>query len=116
MDFCKRHQLYTFDQNAVTGDYVMRSREFEKVRDTLIRQLVNCGKPLVELVDGNLHNRGEIRLMHHFEKDPLRQDYTEAVLKSIYFFWTRPVCIDSKRNEVGERCAFDQSGYRRWKN
>jgi stage V sporulation protein R len=116
MDFCERHQLYTFDQNAVTGDYVMRSREFEKVRDTLIRQLVNCGKPLVELIDGNLHNRGEIRLMHHFDKDPLRQDYTEAVLKSIHFFWTRPVCIDTKRNGVGERCTFDQSGYRRFKN
>jgi stage V sporulation protein R len=116
MDFCERHQLYTFDQNAVTGDYVMRSREFDKIRDALIRQLVNCGKPVVELVDGNLHNRGEIRLMHHFEKDPLRQDYTEAVLKSIHFFWTRPVCIDTNRDGVGQRCAYDQTGYRKWKN
>lgn len=116
MDFCEQNQLYTFDQNAATGDYVLRSRNFEKIRDTLIHQLVNCGRPLVELVDGNLHNRGEIRLVHHFDKDPLREDYTEAVLKSIFFFWTRPVCIDTKRDGGGQRCLVDQSGYRKWKN
>lgn len=113
MEFCEKHQLFTFNQNATTGDYVMRSREFEMIRDTLLRQLTNGGKPVIHLTNANLQNRGELLLEHSFEKDPLREDYTKAVLENIQFFWTKPVNIDSELNGNKIRCSFDHMGYRR---
>ncbi len=113
MEFCEKHGLFTFSQNKATGDYVIRSREFNKVRETLVRQLINAGRPIIELVDGNLHNRGEFRLQHVFEKDPLREDYAARVLDNLYHIWTRPVHIDSQKNGEPMRYTFDARGYRK---
>ena len=53
---------YAFQEQA--GQYVIESREFEKIKQRLLFSLTNFGKPWIYVVDGNYRNRGELLLQH----------------------------------------------------
>ena len=50
-----------------SNDYEIDSREFPKIKQQLLYNLTNHGRPFIYVVDGNYKNRGELFLKHKFK-------------------------------------------------
>ena len=75
-EFCVQHKMFSYAFQEQMGQYVIESRDFEKIKQRLLLSLTNFGKPWIHVVDGNYHNRGELLLRHEHSGVDLR--------------WTRP--------------------------
>jgi stage V sporulation protein R len=106
-DFCRRQKMFAFAPNARTGQSEIASREFKKVKDTLLLQLTNFGQPLIEVVDANYKNRGELLLVHRFDGRELKSDYATKTLKNLHNLWRRPVNVETRLNDTNVVLSFD---------
>ncbi len=84
VDFARRHRMFTFDYNEVTDLYEISGREFDAIKKRLLFQLTNFGQPIIEVVDGNYANRGELYLVHRYEGVDLDVPYAQGTLRNLY--------------------------------
>ncbi len=106
-DFARRHGLFTYEYDEVTGQYVIDDREFGKVKDKLLFQLTNFGQPIVTVVNGNYGNRGELLLRHQHAGVDLKMDWALDTLENLQAVWTRPVHLETVVDEKDVRLSFD---------
>ncbi|MGB6041871.1 MAG: SpoVR family protein [Pirellulales bacterium] len=109
LDFCREFKLFKFGFNERTDYYEIESREFPKVKQTLLANLTNMGRPRIEVQDGNFKNRGELLLQHHWNGVDLQINYAQDTLCSLYKLWTRPVNIETVLEEKRVILSFDGS-------
>ena len=93
VDFAKEQKLFTYGVNRSTGDWEIQSREFAAVKSKLLDQLTNFGHPIIEVVDGNWENRGELLLGHRHAGVDLQGDWAQATLENLYAVWRRPTAV-----------------------
>ena len=48
---------------------------------------------MIQVIDGNFENRGELLLEHRHEGSDLRLDYARDTLEHIFKLWSRPVHV-----------------------
>ncbi len=94
-EFCDQHKMFTYKFDRQQGKYVVDGREFSEIKGAFLDQLSNCGRPQIEVVDGNLSNRGELLLKHHWSGVPLKFDYARRTLENLYKVWGRPVHLET---------------------
>ena len=94
-DFARRQKLFTFDYNDVSDQYEISGRQFKEVKRRLLFQLTNFGQPIIEVIDGNYDNRGELYLLHRYEGVNLDIPYAQGTLRSLHALWGRPVHIET---------------------
>ncbi len=106
-EFCEAQKLFTYAFNRRTGMYEIVDRDWRKVKKQLLFSLTNFGNPVINIVDANFENRGELLIDHKFEGMEL--DYEKALdtVKSIYVFWRRPVNLLTKYNSQPKILSFD---------
>lgn len=95
LDFCRRHKLFSFGFNEHSGYYEIESRKFEKIKQQLLFNLTNLGRPIIRVIDGNYKNRGELYLQHKFNGVELKLSYAYDTLAALQKLWGRPVHIES---------------------
>src|SRR5688572_19669366 len=100
-DFCDAQKLYVYRTNPRTGRPEVASRDHKLVKEQLLFGLSNSGQPIVEVVDGNHGNRGELCLAHRFEGLELDMRYASETLKSLEVLWGRPVHVETKLDGKG---------------
>ncbi len=104
-EFCVQHNMFSYAYQEQQGQYIIESREFEKIKQRLLFSLTNFGKPWIYVVDGNFRNRGELLLRHQFNGVELRLDHAADTLANVQFIWGRPVnlqtVIDGKPTMLG---------------
>jgi stage V sporulation protein R len=94
-DFCREHKMFSFAFDDQEEQYVIESREFDKIKQRLLFSLTNFGKPWIYVVDGNYKNRGELLLHHKHLGVDLKQDQAADTLANIQFVWSRPVNLET---------------------
>lgn len=94
-EFARRQQLYEFGQDPRTGNYVILSRDYKKIKNQLLDQLTNFGNPIIEIIDGNYKNRSQLLLTHQFLGAEIQLNYAHQVLRNLEILWTRPVAIET---------------------
>jgi stage V sporulation protein R len=94
-EFCVEHKMFSFAYQEQAGQYIIESREFEKIKQRLLFSLTNFGKPWIYVVDGNFRNRGELLLLHKFNGVELRLDQAADTLANIQYIWGRPVNLQT---------------------
>jgi len=104
-EFARQHRLFTFDYNEDTDQYEISGREFAEIKRRLLFQLTNFGQPIIDVVDGNFENRGELYLLHRYEGIPLDIPYAQGTLRNLYKLWGRPVHIET-RDDDGHKTLF----------
>jgi stage V sporulation protein R len=107
LEFCRRHNLFSFSFNGQTGYYEVESREFEKVKQQLLFNLTNLGRPLIYVRDGNYKNRGELLLEHRYNGPELKLDYARATLENLFRLWKRPVHLETVLEDQQVVLTFD---------
>ncbi|NUN52091.1 MAG: SpoVR family protein [Planctomycetaceae bacterium] len=105
-DFVREKRLFVYGRNA-EGAKVIESRDFAKVKETLLRDLTNFGNPVVEVLDANHRNRGELLLRHRWEGLDLRGDYARDTMEALHRIWRRPVHVATKVEGRGRILVFD---------
>ena len=100
-EFAAEQRLFSFSYNAQQDNYAIASREFAEVKQQLLFNLTNFGDPIIEITDANYQNRGELYLVHHWDKIDLRVDYAEATLENLQVLWGRPVHLETIMAEKG---------------
>ncbi len=94
-EFCKEHKLFSFAHNEPQNNYVIESREFQKVKQRLLFSLTNHGRPFIYVIDGNYKNRGELLLRHEYNGVELHGDKTVDTLANVHALWGRPVHLQT---------------------
>jgi len=106
-EFCVDHKLFTYDYNRQTEYYEISSREFQIIKNKILFSLTNFGHPMIEIVDANYGNRGELLLLHRHEGVDLKVDYAQEVLKNIYSMWKRPALVETQSGDKLKIYAYD---------
>ena len=106
-EFCVRHGFFSYAFQEQAGQYIIESREFEKIKQRLLFSLTNFGKPWIYVVDGNFRNRGELLLRHQHNGVDLRLDQAADVLANLQFIWSRPVHLQTLVDGKPTMLSFD---------
>jgi stage V sporulation protein R len=106
-EFCVQHNMFSYAFQEQAGQYVIESREFEKIKQRLLFSLTNFGKPWIYVVDGNYRNRGELLLRHQHTGVELRLDQAADTLANIQYIWGRPVHLQTVVDGKPTTLSFD---------
>ncbi|MCP4361485.1 MAG: SpoVR family protein [Chloroflexi bacterium] len=101
-EFARKHKMFMFAYNEQIEEYEIASRQFEDIKRKLLFQLTNFGQPIIDVVDANYANRGELYLYHYHEGIDLDLPYLEATLENLYLVWGRPVHLETTIEDKGE--------------
>ncbi len=106
-EFAAEQKLFVYGFNEKGNRWEILDREFQKVKQKLLQQLTNFGQPIIEVVDGNFENRGELLLAHRHDGVDLRVDYAKDTLGNLQALWRRPVGIVTRVDGKGVLMRFD---------
>jgi stage V sporulation protein R len=109
LEFCREYKLFSFGYNPSSDAYEIESREFPKIKQQLLFNLTNIGRPLIAVRDGNYKNRGELFLEHQFNGVELKTNYALDTLVNLQKLWCRPVHIETVVEGVPTIFSFDGS-------
>ncbi|MCG0278401.1 MAG: SpoVR family protein [Thermanaeromonas sp.] len=98
--------LYLYER--VGGEWVVVEKDWEKVRDTFVSHLLNCGHPYIVVDDADYDRRGELYLKHYYEGLELDVPYLEKALQHVYLLWGRPVHLETVVD--GKKTVFSYDG------
>jgi stage V sporulation protein R len=111
LDFVREHRLFKFGYNQSTEYYEIETREFPKVKQQLLANLTNLGRPQIAVRDGNYKNRGELYLEHSYTGVELEMNYARDTLRNLQRLWGRPVHLETVLEENQTVLSFDGSEY-----
>src|SRR5262249_62163000 len=86
---CLDQQLFVYGCHEKRNQWEIMEREFRQVKEKLLPQLANFGQPVIEVVDGNFENRGELLLAHRHDGVDLKTDYAQETLRNLNTIWRR---------------------------
>ena len=82
-EFCRKHRMFSFAYDDSSEHYEIASREFEQIKNQLLYNLTNHGRPFIYVIDGNHRNRGELYLRHHYQGVELKLGYAKDTLENL---------------------------------
>ncbi len=108
----KKLDLYTYKLEEVDGEelWVVQDTDWRKVRDSIVDSMTNFGQPILTVEDGDYKRRGEMYLKHAFDGKALDPDYTERVLRNIQKLWSRPVHLETMKDDKPILYSCDNEG------
>jgi stage V sporulation protein R len=106
-EFALEQKLFVYGFNEKRNSWEILDREFRKVKNKLLSQLTNFGQPIIEVVDGNFENRGELLLAHKHDGQDLKPDYARETLRNLQTVWRRPCNLVTKVEGKGVALRFD---------
>jgi stage V sporulation protein R len=108
-EFCAQQQMFSYAFNEQQGNYVIESREFQKIKQRLLFSLTNHGRPWIYVVDGNYRNRGELLLRHEYNGLDLKLDRAADTLANVQHIWGRPVHLQTVAEDKPTLLTYDGS-------
>ncbi len=91
-EFVEKLQLYMYRDKKIV------SKDFSNIKDVLLRQLTNCGEPVLYVRDANFKNRHELLLWHSFENTALDKAWAEKTMASLSVLWQRGVHVETQQD------------------
>ena len=111
LDFCREHNFFQFGYNQQADVYEIESRAFPQIKQQLMFNLTNAGRPQITVVNGNFENRGELLLHHRYNGVELKADYAKDTLANLCTLWMRPVHIETVFKDTRVLLSFDGSDH-----
>lgn len=95
--------VYGADRDRV----IVKSRQWERIREQLVNELVHGGVPVIHVNDGDFNQRGELYLIHRHEAVDLDLPYAERTLHYVHRLWGRPVHLETRTMHKRIILSFD---------
>jgi stage V sporulation protein R len=106
-EFAVKSRFYTFRHRPRENAYVLESREFGKVKETLLAHLTNGGEPILEIADANYQNRSELFVKHVHAGIDLKIAEARQTLHALQAIWRRPVNLETLFQGQTKTYTFD---------
>jgi len=90
-EFVDDNDYFTYEFSRATGQHRVASTDYEDVKQKLLLQFTNFGKPTIAVYDGNYGNRNELLLGHQYNGIALDVPQAKRVLERVFELWGRPV-------------------------
>ena len=103
--------MFNYGFNKKSGDWEILTREFKEIKKKLLGSLTNFGQPFIDVINGNYENRGELLLLHRHEGVDLREDYMRDTLMNLASLWSRPVVVQTIKEERPVLVRFDGTDF-----
>ena len=91
-----RLKLYQYRRDPHTGQLRIVSRDYKRIKESLLYRLTNMGQPYIYVVDANYKNAGELYLAHKHNGLDIEIKYAIETLKGVQHIWTRPVHLQAR--------------------
>ncbi len=111
-EFCVEHKMFVYKFNKRTGQYEVDTRDFALIKKKFLFQLTNFGQPIINVIDANHNNRGELLLAHLFEGVEMQPDYMQATMKNLCAIWGRPVAVATVVDGEPKVVSFDGQDFK----
>ncbi len=92
-DAVKELDLYTYEYED--GVWKVTEKNWEKVRDQVVRSLTTYGIPYIMVEDADYKRNRELYLKHYFDGDELDVKYGEKTMQYVYQLWGRTVHLET---------------------
>ena len=89
------NDLNLFNYRKVGAHWQVTENEWEKVRNNLVKQLVNGGHPKIVVREGDYEGKGGLYLRHCHEGLDLDIVYLEKTLALVQFLWGKPAVLET---------------------
>jgi stage V sporulation protein R len=109
-EFVEKHKMYQHKRDPQTGEIKVVSRDFKRVKMTLLHHLTNMGQPFIYVADANYLNRGELYLAHQFNGLEVEAAKAQQVLENLRLIWGRPVHLQAVVNEDMHILSMEEIG------
>ncbi|MCA8942101.1 MAG: SpoVR family protein [Planctomycetes bacterium] len=106
-EFAERQKMFVYGVNQSTGQLEIMDRDYTKVKKQLLNAMTNFGNPIIEVVDANFQNRGELYLYHDWTGVDLQFDNATKTLQYLFALWKRPVHIETRDEGKPQLLSFD---------
>jgi stage V sporulation protein R len=100
-DFCEEYEFFEWKLEP-NGNYVVASKDHEKIKRQLLRKYLNGGLPEIKLVDNNHRGKGFLMLEHIWDGRELHHPYVKGVLNALSYLWKNEVFLLSKNHRQDE--------------
>ncbi|MGQ0629116.1 MAG: SpoVR family protein [Phycisphaerales bacterium] len=109
-EFVEKHKLYQVRRDPSSGEQRITSRDFSRIKQTLLHHLTNRGEPFIHVADGNYLNRGELYMAQQW--CGLEVDIAKAgeVLNNLRLIWGRPVHLQMQMKDEMWLLSCDEPG------
>lgn len=91
-----RMKLYQYRKDPHTGQLRIASRDYNRIRQTMLYQLTNMGRPYIYVVDANYRNAGELYMAHKHNGLDIEIKWAVETLKNLHALWNRPVHLQAR--------------------
>lgn len=108
-DFCEENEFFEYKLNPDTNEYVIESRDYDKIKKKLLKRYENGGRPIIMLENLKYKQGNEILLRHQFDELPLDYEYAKQTLQMLWKITKRPVNIKTIDVSVTEVTSYDQT-------
>lgn len=111
-EFIDKEEYFAYEFNPQNEQFEVSGVDLDSVKQKLLLQITNGGKPTIQASDRNYNNAGELLLKHQYNGIPLDMKQSEEVLKRVFNLWGRPVNLktidkDAEGNEQGIILRYD---------
>jgi len=90
-EFVDNHGLFAYEYSHRSGQFHVSSTDMADVRNKLLLEFTNFGKPRVGVREINYQNQGELLLAHEYNGIRLDIDQMADLLERLFELWGRPV-------------------------
>jgi stage V sporulation protein R len=104
-DFCRKQEYFHW-KHYPNGEIRIESRDYRKIKDTLMRRHVNGGLPDIKLTEPNFGGRGIMMLQHESDGRPLYENYIYDVMASLRAVWNNDVILSTKSDNGDEKIFY----------
>ncbi len=107
-DICDECGLFIYEEDPYSGEMRIKSTKVEDIKQSVVLQILNFGKPVIVVKDGDYRGNRELYLQHKFDGRELDRAYAEDVMKALYQLWRRPVHVESYYKD--KKCLYTYDG------
>ena len=106
-EFCVKNKFFVYKFSQKTQKFEIDTKDFKAIKSKLLFQLTNFGQPIIQVVDSNFENKGELLITHLFEGIELQPDYMKQTMTRLQSIWQRPVSLATVLDKNPTLVSFD---------
>lgn len=101
-DFCRKQEYFHWSHYP-NGEFKLESRDYKKIKSSLMKRHVNGGLPDIRLTEPNYRGNGSMFLEHTYDGRTLYEPYVSDVLTAIRAIWGKDVYLSTKDVDGNEK-------------
>ena len=100
-EFCEKNEFWQWAKFP-DGTYKIVSKDHKKIKNSLIKQYLNRGLPIIKLEEPNYKGKNIFMMRHEWEGNTLHKTKTQETLKNLVKIWRNPCALITKDNDLNE--------------